>query len=286
MWLTPDRLLYVGLMGAPTTRTMGAVSLYVALEGVVEVRLGDGEWQSAELAVIQPYVAHQVRCHSRHILVIHIEAESVRLDALRAPLRANGVGCAPELVRRIRWQQCAIRAQLGNLDLDTASFDERLFGAPLPLRVLEPRIRHVVDLIKTDPSAMLGAEECAARVHLSFSRFLHLFRQEVGAPFRSFRTWKRARSLLQYVNQDINLSHVAVEAGYADSTHLSHSIRQIYGLRPRDMFAGSRGLAIVGSAVQSMTCRSADRPRGETAGRSRGGFLVSSSGSGRVSASR
>jgi len=80
--------------------------------------------------------------------------------------------------------------------------------------------------------------------HLSFSRFLHLFKQEVGAPFRSFRTWKRARSLLHYVNRESNLAHVALDAGYPDSTHFSHSIRQVYGLKPKDIFAGSRRLAV------------------------------------------
>ena len=96
---------------------------------------------------------------------------------------------------------------------------------------------------------MAAAEDCAQQVELSFSRFLHLFRENVGAPFRSFRTWKRARSLLHYVNRDANLAHVALDTGYPDSTHFSHSIRQIYGMKPKDMFAGSRRLAIYGSAL-------------------------------------
>jgi AraC-like DNA-binding protein len=42
----------------------------------------------------------------------------------------------------------------------------------------------------------------------------------------------------------LNLLDVALNAGYADSTHFSHSIRQFYGYTPRDIFAGSRRLAI------------------------------------------
>ena len=102
----------------------------------------------------------------------------------------------------------------------------------------------MIDTIKSDPSAPSSAEACAEQVHLSFSRFLHLFKQEVGVPFRSFRTWKRARSLLHYVNRDSNLAHVALDTGYPDSTHFSHSIRQVYGLKPKDIFAGSRRLSI------------------------------------------
>ena len=62
--------------------------------------------------------------------------------------------------------------------------------------------------------------------------------------FRAFRAWKRARHLLHFVNEDINLAHLAQDIGYPDSTHFSHSIRRFYGLKPRAIFSGSRDLAI------------------------------------------
>jgi AraC-like DNA-binding protein len=88
------------------------------------------------------------------------------------------------------------------------------------------------------------ANGCAAEVGLSTSRFLHLFKQETGISFRSFRAWKRARHLLNFANQDLNLAHLAQDIGYPDSTHFSHSIRRFYGLKPRAIFSGSRDLMI------------------------------------------
>ena len=79
---------------------------------------------------------------------------------------------------------------------------------------------------------------------LSASRFLHLFKEETDISFRSFRAWKRARHLLNFANQDLNLAHLAQDIGYPDSTHFSHSIRRFYGLKPRAIFSGSRDLAI------------------------------------------
>ena len=102
--------------------------------------------------------------------------------------------------------------------------------------------------MRNDPSRVTTAQDCAAAVGLSFSRFLHLFKAEVGTPFRSLRTWKRARSLLHHVKRDANLIDVALDAGYPDSTHFSHSIRQVYGLKPRDVFAGSRQLTVLGDS--------------------------------------
>jgi AraC-like DNA-binding protein len=135
------------------------------------------------------------------------------------------------------------------VDLQSLDLDRLFFERPIAARQIDRRIQSVIDGIKRDPSSALSAEECAEAVHLSFSRFLHLFKQEVGVPFRSFRTWKRARSLLHYVNRDTNLAHVAQDTGYPDSTHFSHSIRQVYGLKPRDIFAGSRRLAIYAQGI-------------------------------------
>ena len=71
-----------------------------------------------------------------------------------------------------------------------------------------------------------------------------MFKDQTGISFRAFRAWKRARHLLHFVNEDINLAHLAQDIGYPDSTHFSHSIRRFYGLQPRAIFSGSRDLAI------------------------------------------
>ena len=249
MWLTPDRLLYVGILGAPTVRSMGSVTVYMAAQGRVRARIGGGPWQCGGMAVVQPYVPHQVIAESRLVHVVKVEAETVGLGVLPATLAAHGVVDDARFERHVRAVVGDIRAQGAAFDLAAGDFDRLFFGAALAGRPVDPRIQRVIDTIKREPSVMAAAEDCAQLVDLSFSRFLHLFREDVGAPFRSFRTWKRARSLLHYVNRDANLAHVALDTGYPDSTHFSHSIRQIYGMKPKDIFAGSRRLAIYGSAL-------------------------------------
>ncbi|MEZ5649358.1 MAG: AraC family transcriptional regulator [Burkholderiaceae bacterium] len=248
MWLSADRILYVGLLGAPTTRVMGSINVYVPASGHVRLRVAGGPWRCGEMAVVQPYVPHEVSTDAALVLAIQIEAETVDVAALPSRLALSGVADDRAFVDRVRDSAEWMRQRGDGLDLATIEFDERLFGAALLRRDIDPRIARVIDFIRRDPTRAAAARDCAALVGLSFSRFLHLFRQEIGAPFRGFRTWKRARSLLNYVNRDINLAHVALDVGYPDSTHFSHSIRQIYGLRPKDIFAGSRRLAIYSPA--------------------------------------
>jgi len=255
MWITPDRVFYVGLLGEPSERTMGSVIAYVASEGAIRISLDGGEWQTTQLAVVPPYVPHRVISEARLINLIQLEAEAVDRAALPAPMNGHGAVDAPWFVERVKRCQLELCKQGRDVDLEALDFDRLFFDAPLAARQVDRRILAVIDGIKRDPSAQISAEECAESVHLSFSRFLHLFKQELEVPFRSFRTWKRARSLLHYVNRNSNLAHVALDTGYPDSTHFSHSIRHAYGLKPKDIFAGSRRLAIHAQHEPPSACR-------------------------------
>ncbi len=245
MWITPDRVFYAGLLGAPAMHTKGALLIYVAVEAPLRIRIDGGDWQTTEVAVVPPYVPYQIASDGRHVLDILVEPETVDMDRLPDFLRARGAVDAPEFAARVRRSHAQMVLAGRALDLQPGDFDRMFFGQTLATRTLDSRIASVLEKIKRNPTAQATAEACAANVKLSFSRFLHLFKQEVGAPFRTFRTWKRARSLLHHVNSESNLVYVALDIGYPDSTHFSHSIRQLYGLKPKDIFAGSRKLRII-----------------------------------------
>lgn len=251
MWITPDRVFYVGLLGTPSARYFGGITLYVALDRPIRACLDGGQWFSASVVMVPPYTSHQVACESRHVAVIHVEPEGVAVNGLPALLRGAGGPVTDEAFRShvLRCHQALL--DHGRWPEEPAfDFDELMFGQRLVPRTVDPRIARVLDVIRQDPSDPALAEDCARSVHLSVSRFLHLFKREVGTPFRAFRTWKRARSLLYYVDhQHLTLTDVALGAGYPDSTHFSHSIRQFYGLKPRDIFAGSRKLRVIGSML-------------------------------------
>ena len=138
----------------------------------------------------------------------------------------------------------ALRQRQRGDDISNAEFDTMCFGEALPPRSLDPRVVKSIAQIGRFCGDPVTAASCAAEAGLSSSRFLHLFKQETGISFRAFRAWKRARHLLHFANQDINLAHLAQDIGYPDSTHFSHSIRRFYGLKPRAIFSGSRDLAI------------------------------------------
>jgi AraC-like DNA-binding protein len=247
MWITPSRVFYAGLLGTPAMHTKGCTIVHVALEAPLRLRLQGGGWQTTEVAVVQPDVPYQLTSEGRHVAGLLVETETV--DPLRLPplLQACGAVEAAAFAGHVRACHARLLAPGAARTLDDGDFDPMFFGAPLPGRRLDPRIERVLARMRSEPAGLFSGEACAREAGLSFSRFLHLFKDEVGRPFRSLRAWKRARSLLHHVHTTHSLVDVALDIGYPDSTHFSHSIRQTYGLKPRDIVAGSRKLRIIGS---------------------------------------
>jgi len=245
MWIDPDRVLYAGLLGTPSLRSLGAYVIYVGLDAPIDLSINDGEWQRSRVAVVPPYVPHRVRCEARGVGVILVEPETV--DEARLPdwLRGRGRIDEDAFIERVR-MACARLHMAGDDEAALADFDTVVLGERLPVRTVDARIRTVLDAIKRDPCARNTGEAFAASCHLSLSRFVHLFKAEVGVPFRRFRSWRRARHLLHRATSDALLVEIALDAGYPDSTHFSHSIRQAFGLTPRAILAGSRRLAVRG----------------------------------------
>ena len=244
MLITPERVFYAGLLGRPRQRASGAFHLYVAIEGGLRLAAEGAAESYGELAVVAPNLPHTIASDHRAVICVLIEPETVSpgaIEALAARLSGTERSSFADRIRAAYRQ--LLHRSCGDA-LVSAAFDAMCFGEALPRRALDPRILRAIAQIGRFCGEPVTASSCAAEAGLSSSRFLHLFKQETGISFRAFRAWKRARHLLHFANQDINLAHLAQDIGYPDSTHFSHSIRRFYGLKPRAIFRGSRDLAI------------------------------------------
>ncbi|KRB79926.1 helix-turn-helix domain-containing protein [Noviherbaspirillum sp. Root189] len=245
MLITPDRICYAGLLGRPLTREFGALTIYASLGAPLHVMIGNGGWQSMEMCVVPPDTPHQIATVDRRIGVYMIEPESIDMTRLPDWLSPESAGGSAALLPRLRDGFLSLTDGTVHVNTVRSRLDDFLLGEILPPRRLEWRMATVVNRIKRNPSDSVGAEEYAEQVDLSFSRFLHLFKDEVGTTFRRFRAWKRARNFMSYVNTNLNLTDIALETGFPDSSHFSHTVRRYWGLTPRDIIAGSRSLAVI-----------------------------------------
>jgi AraC-like DNA-binding protein len=243
MLISPERVFYAGLLGRPRKRAGGAFSIYAAMQGNIKITEARSE-TIGEVAVVPPYVTHSIESEHPSIICLLIEPETVEPEALVALSARISGRESSGVALRIRAAYDTLRRQQRRGGFTTAEFDRLVLGEELPGRDIDARIRRAAIGLNDFSGSKMTAVDYAASVKLSPSRFLHLFKEHTGVSFRAFRAWKRARHLLHFVNEDINLAHLAQDIGYPDSTHFSHSIRRFYGLQPRAIFSGSRDLAI------------------------------------------
>jgi AraC-like DNA-binding protein len=256
MWITPGRVFYGGLLGAPTLRRLGSWTLYFSRDATLRLSIdagGDARWHEGRLAVVPPYRSHRLASAARHVCDVLIEPETIDAARLAEPLQAalQGEGVLDTaqpilagLLQRLCEAHDRLASQLDPLCAIDSAFDTLVFGTTLPKPALDPRIIAALETFKDDDALDVSAQELADRAHLSFHRFLHLFSSEVGVPLRTFRSWKRARVWLKHVTEESNLTEIAHRIGYPDSAHFSRSVRQVFGLQPKEVIAGCRRLAL------------------------------------------
>ncbi len=98
---------------------------------------------------------------------------------------------------------------------------------------IDRRIEEAVKWMQQHISESFTAAEVAENCHLSTSRFIHLFAQEMGEAFSERRLRlrvERAKSLLE--NTGIGMGAVAAESGFSSQNHFSSVFKRSSGTTP------------------------------------------------------
>jgi AraC family transcriptional regulator len=110
-------------------------------------------------------------------------------------------------------------------------------GAP-PARKLDPRVTLVLKTIRASEDLRISVEDAAATVFLSPSRFAHLFKDQVGLPFRRYMLWRKLTRAVLSVGREGTIAAAAHAADFADAAHLTRTFYQMFGLSPSAMMRG------------------------------------------------
>ena len=235
--ITPDRVAYFGAFGRPSARCLGCWAFYLSMDAPFALHESGRETRETFFALMPPWTIHRVVPGASDLAVLLIEPDSVDGNAMQASLMATR--------DRERATALSIAHGFRRPPHADADLDIQYFGRALPAHHLDHRIRRVIDLISAPETAHLSAEACADRICLSPSRFMHLFNEQTDTTFRRIRAWKRARRFLSLLTGKARLVEMALDVGYADSTHLSRSVRNCFGYTPSALCEYTRGLPVI-----------------------------------------
>jgi AraC-like DNA-binding protein len=232
VWIRLGQAAYLGpsLRLAPHAGSVDCVA--VGIEEPFTLRADSTGERRVHSALIPARTRHHIIAEGR-ILFCYLEphtglAAHIR-DQMRERTSSVHFGHPGELalVRHLRDNAAPDPAHL---------FD--LLGTPSSVH-MDERIREALHIMRAHPDGQLSAADVAGKVHLSTSRFLHLFATHARTSFRRYRLWTRMVRAAAAVSTGQNLTTAAAEAGFASPAHFSDSFRQMFGLPASRVFSGN-----------------------------------------------
>lgn len=217
-----------------------ALQLSYGLERPFRVRLGaEHDWTATRSASFAPHDAHQIDSDGgllAHLFLEMPETVNVKTYAIGTDLQA-AFGVQAEFQ--------ALAASLSDnrhqsLDMAAALHIRQVWQAcALPLSQLstslDSRILSALDTIAASHGADCSGENLARLVHLSESRFTHLFRQQTGMSLSRYLLWSRMVEAVAAVAQGNNMTEAAHASGFADLAHMSRTFRSMMGVAPSEL---------------------------------------------------
>lgn len=236
LFLWHGQALIVGPGVDSTPHAHFALQLTVGLERPFRVRLGpDAPWIESSAAVFAPNQAHQIDCGGSMLAHLFIEL----------PQRQETVASVSDARYHLLPDFIAVQAALdaarhGGLGIDGAQqAAQQWLGCALPDTSapcgFDPRIAQVLDWIGAHSDAPLNGAMLAERVHLSASRFTHLFRQQTGLSLSRYLLWVRLLAAVAAVARGENMTSAAHSAGFSDLAHMSRTFRSMFGVVPSEL---------------------------------------------------
>ena len=180
-----------------------------------------GEQVTGDVLFIRPGVEHKVLCANGGINAIYLDG-----------LTSGNFGCAQRLQGRLA--DIAVDALFQEADAQIELRDRLTTDvAPIP-----QQLNAVIATIIAEPMLRLSQIELARRLQMERTSALRLFKAATGVTFRRFKQWSALQHAARQIAAGELVRTAAMDAGFADSAHLTRVFRASFGLTPSAAIAG------------------------------------------------
>jgi AraC-like DNA-binding protein len=218
-----------------------AFQLVIGIDGDIGAKGARGEWRSGRGLAVPPDVEHSFDGLGSAAAMLFVDPESREGVWLRSTFKRD-VAFVP--AERVAPSSEALRTFLErpheSLDIRTLILQcvqAMCAGAP-PSRKMDERVTKVLAEIRASDDLRISLESAAASVYLSEGRFAHLFKQQVGLPFRRYMLWRKLARAVVAIGRERTLAAAAHAADFSDAAHLTRTFYQMFGVPPSVMMRG------------------------------------------------
>ena len=222
--LGADRALYLGELPATGWHRHASPVFLQGLSGRFALHL-QGRIETCHSALIDTGIEHVFDPCGEAVALVYLEPDAPEVRGLRVLFGQHG-GIILDPSRPVLTRS-ASQTRLQAFDLPALLALELPACAPL-----DARVAHSLRLMRLGGEGPLGRADVATAVHLSSSRFNHLFSAEIGVSFRQYRIWSQVRAAMSAMASGPRLTDAALSGAFVDSSHFSRMFRQTFGMTP------------------------------------------------------
>lgn len=233
----PGGSLWTGIAQEPTAvHAHHAIQLTFGLQGKVSFRTAsDPQWRDYDAVYLPSHLPHAFGASGSTVAVLLCEPESQIGKKLRVRFGTKDLVALPEqeassICAAIAAAYAAAKSD-GELVSTALAALEKLSNQSAATAT-DKRIEKAIVEISQRLVREISLNEIAQAIHLSPSRFRHLFATEVGMAFRPYIRWKRLQYALECAVGGMSWTEAAHAANFSDSAHLSRTFRKLLGITP------------------------------------------------------
>jgi len=177
---------------------------------------------TGDVLLVRPGIVHSVWLGGRGADVVYLNGLTFPFEA---PLAVALKGNFEQLARR----------SIGGDSCATEELRQRLAFAtnPLPAKMAE-----IVRAMQADPMRRVSQDELVRCLGMERTRALRCFKAATGLTFRRFKLWSALQHATLRMAERELVRTAAMDAGFADTAHLSRVFSSMFGLSPSVAIAG------------------------------------------------
>lgn len=210
-----------------------ALQITLAINGQFDAVV-DGNEFTCRVLIIGSDQLHQVRGQTEWVMSLLINPESSFAKVVHTEILKGQSNRVLDLEFYTEVDEPLSCEQIQSIISDIR---DELVGSYEAENSIDPRIVEATEMIRRLPEKKIPLQDLSRHVHLSESRFGHLFSEEIGIPLRRYLLWHRLLAALEIIGRGENFTFAAHEAGFTDSAHLGRTFNQMFGIKLSDMFA-------------------------------------------------
>lgn len=234
--------VYIGRDVKTRLHTHHALEIVIAFDRPFLVSRNGIEFEKSGCSIISADVLHQFTGQDDFYVFIYFDAEFSYAMQIEAKLNLTECG----IMHYFRKEINQVQTKFSEWFNSEESSDEKVIAAIDSLvqlltgsanqeKIIEVRIKNAISYIQSSLHEEVSMAVVASKVFLSESRFAHLFKEQIGIPFRRYILWCRMQAALKAITEGQSFTIAAYEGGFADVAHLSRTFTEMFGVSPSEV---------------------------------------------------